>query len=126
MKTSARVSANAVAKIVADGTDSSWTMPKAPWAERKQNICGARADARRGASLRVSAADKVHNAYAILRDLRNVGDTVWDRFNAPARTTSWRITSRWCAPTAKRAADGSWTSSTGSCALSSARWGTEV
>nr|MBA3641990.1 phosphohydrolase [Acidobacteriota bacterium] len=36
------------------------------------------------ASLRVAAADKVHNAYAILRDLRNVGDEVWSRFNAPA------------------------------------------
>ena len=35
-------------------------------------------------SLRVSAADKVHNSYAILRDLRNVGDEVWDRFNASA------------------------------------------
>ena len=32
----------------------------------------------------MSAADKVHNAYAILRDLRNVGDQVWDRFNASA------------------------------------------
>ena len=32
----------------------------------------------------MSAADKVHNAYAILRDLRNVGDTVWERFNASA------------------------------------------
>ena len=35
-------------------------------------------------SLRVSAADKVHNAYAILRDLRNVGEAVWTRFNAGA------------------------------------------
>ena len=35
-------------------------------------------------SLRVAAADKVHNAYAILRDLRNTGEEVWDRFNAPA------------------------------------------
>jgi hypothetical protein len=32
----------------------------------------------------VSAADKVHNAYAILRDLRNTGDAVWARFNAGA------------------------------------------
>ena len=35
-------------------------------------------------SLRVSAADKVHNAYAILRDLRNSGERVWDRFQATA------------------------------------------
>ena len=35
-------------------------------------------------SLRVSAADKVHNAYAILRDLRNIGEEVWERFSARA------------------------------------------
>jgi (p)ppGpp synthase/HD superfamily hydrolase len=71
-----------VAKIVADCTDS-WTVPKAPWAERKkQYVEHARhLDA---SSLRVSAADKVHNGYAILRDLRNVGDKVWERFNASA------------------------------------------
>ena len=32
----------------------------------------------------MSAADKVHNGYAILRDLRNTGDKVWERFNASA------------------------------------------
>ena len=32
--------------------------------------------------LRVSAADKVHNSYAILRDLRNQGEQVWERFSA--------------------------------------------
>ncbi len=35
-----------------------------------------------GPSLRVSAADKVHNSYAILRDLRNSGERVWERFKA--------------------------------------------
>jgi hypothetical protein len=30
----------------------------------------------------VSAADKVHNSYAILRDLRNSGEVVWERFDA--------------------------------------------
>ncbi len=35
-----------------------------------------------GPSLRVSAADKVHNSYAILRDLRNSGEAVWERFSA--------------------------------------------
>ncbi len=71
-----------VARIVEDCTDS-WTTPKGPWTERKQQYVE---HAKRLAppSLRVSAADKVHNAYAILRDLRNVGDRVWDRFNATA------------------------------------------
>jgi (p)ppGpp synthase/HD superfamily hydrolase len=73
---------DAVARIVEDCTDS-WTTPKAAWAERKQNYV-EHARTLPAASLRVSAADKVHNAYAILRDLRNIGDGVWERFNASA------------------------------------------
>ena len=69
-----------VAKIVEDCTDS-WEEPKRPWAERKQSyVQHARKLA--APSLRVSAADKVHNTYAILRDLRNTGEAVWDRFSA--------------------------------------------
>jgi GTP pyrophosphokinase len=72
---------DAVARIVEDCTDS-WETPKRPWTERKQAyIQHARSLA--APSLRVSAADKVHNTYAILRDLRNVGEQVWDRFSAP-------------------------------------------
>ena len=71
---------DAVARIVEDCTDS-WETPKKPWAERKrQYVEHARHLA--ASSLRVSAADKVHNAYAILRDLRNSGEAVWSRFNA--------------------------------------------
>ena len=71
---------DAVARIVEDCTDS-WDEPKKPWAERKQAYVG-HARTLSGPSLRVSAADKVHNAYAILRDLRNVGESVWSRFSA--------------------------------------------
>ena len=73
---------DAVATIVEDCTDS-WTSPKPPWTERKQ-LYVEHARTLGPASLRVSAADKVHNAYAILRDLRNIGDKVWERFNATA------------------------------------------
>ena len=71
---------DAVARIVEDCTDS-WSQPKEPWLERKQAYIQ---HARRlsGPSLRVSAADKVHNSYAILRDLRNSGERVWERFKA--------------------------------------------
>lgn len=72
----------AVAKIVEDCTDS-WTGQKEPWAERKQKYAN-HARTLDASSLRVSAADKVHNAYAILRDLRNEGEKVWERFNASA------------------------------------------
>lgn len=71
-----------VARIVEDCTDS-WETPKRPWADRKRDYI-EHARSLPPASLRVAAADKVHNAYAILRDLRNVGDEVWARFNAPA------------------------------------------
>lgn len=71
---------DAVARIVEDCTDS-WDTPKRPWAERKQAYV-AHARQLPAPSLRVSAADKVHNTYAILRDLRNTGEAVWQRFNA--------------------------------------------
>jgi hypothetical protein len=41
--------------------------------------------------LRVSLADKVHNARAILRDLRkpDVGESIWSRFSQPRTDTLW-------------------------------------
>ena len=71
---------DAVARIVEDCTDS-WETPKKAWAERKREYV-EHARTLPPSSLRVSAADKVHNTYAILRDLRNMGEAVWDRFNA--------------------------------------------
>jgi (p)ppGpp synthase/HD superfamily hydrolase len=71
---------DAVARIVEDCTDS-WETPKKPWPERKREYV-EHARTLPPSSLRVSAADKVHNTYAILRDLRNMGEAVWDRFNA--------------------------------------------
>ena len=71
----------AVAKIVEDCTDS-WDTPKRPWAERKRAYA-EHARSLPAPSLRVSVADKVHNTYAILRDLRNEGEKVWERFSAP-------------------------------------------
>jgi (p)ppGpp synthase/HD superfamily hydrolase len=73
---------DAVARIVEDCTDS-WELPKRPWAERKMEYV-EHARTLAPPSLRVSAADKVHNAYAILRDLRNLGEAVWERLNASA------------------------------------------
>ncbi len=70
-----------VARIVEDCTDS-WDTPKPSWpARKKAYVQHARKLPRQ--SLRVSVADKVHNTYAILRDLRNTGEQVWSRFSAP-------------------------------------------
>ena len=69
-----------VARIVEDCTDS-WETPKRSWLDRKREYV-EHAHTLSPSSLRVAAADKVHNAYAILRDLRNSGEQVWNRFNA--------------------------------------------
>jgi hypothetical protein len=37
----------------------------------------------------VSAADKLHNARAILRDYRDVGEELWERFNGGRNGTLW-------------------------------------
>ncbi len=63
---------------------------KAHWQERKEaylkHLRTADADI-----LRVSLADKVHNARAILRDLRNpeIGERIWSRFSQPREDTLW-------------------------------------
>ena len=67
-----------VAGIVADCTDSA-AEPKPPWRERKAAYVASLAH-KPAASLLVSLADKTHNARAILADLGEQGDAVWDRF----------------------------------------------
>lgn len=76
-----------VAHIVEGCTDS-FSDPKEPWMARKERyVEHARTLDRE--TLRVSAADKVHNTYAILRDLRTIGDEVWKRFKASADDIVW-------------------------------------
>ena len=83
-----------VAKIVAACSDSladtASGEQKLPWRQRKQ----AYIDHLRTADtdiLRVSLADKVHNARSILRDLRKteVGSAIWSRFSQPKDQTVW-------------------------------------
>jgi hypothetical protein len=76
-----------VAEIVAGCSDTD-VVPKPPWKERKQAYIDHLADADEGV-LRVSLADKLHNARAILFDLELVGDAVWDRFKAGRAETLW-------------------------------------
>lgn len=76
-----------VAKIV-DGCTDSDTYPKPPWRERKENylrhLQSADADTRL-----VSAADKLNNVRSILSDYREVGESVWARFNGGREGTLW-------------------------------------
>jgi len=69
----------AVAAIVSECSDTVET-PKPPWRERKQHYIAHLASASDDAVL-VSLADKLDNARALLRDVRGVGSTLWDRFS---------------------------------------------
>jgi (p)ppGpp synthase/HD superfamily hydrolase len=76
-----------VVEIVNGCTDTDKT-PKPPWLDRKKRYL----EHLRSASpeiLRVSAADKLHNARAILSDLRRHGKVVWERFNGGREGTLW-------------------------------------
>jgi (p)ppGpp synthase/HD superfamily hydrolase len=76
-----------VARIV-DGCTDSDTTPKPPWRERKEtyirHLKGADADTRL-----VSAADKLNNVRSILSDYREVGESIWARFNGGREGTLW-------------------------------------
>jgi (p)ppGpp synthase/HD superfamily hydrolase len=68
-----------VAMIVRECSDTFET-PKPPWRERKERYIRHLPGASDGAIL-VSLADKLHNARALLRDYRDVGHQLWERFS---------------------------------------------
>jgi (p)ppGpp synthase/HD superfamily hydrolase len=63
---------------------------KADWQKRKESYI-AHLDSADDDVLRVSLADKVHNARAILRDRRKaeIGQAIWSRFSQPREKTLW-------------------------------------
>jgi (p)ppGpp synthase/HD superfamily hydrolase len=83
-----------VAKIVDGCTDGipDITGKKPSWKDRKvaylEHLKSADQD-----TLLVSAADKLHNARAILGDLRVVGEAVYERFRAGKEGTLWYYSS---------------------------------
>lgn len=78
---------DAVAKIV-DGCTDSDTIPKPPWRARKEAYIAHLHTASPSVRL-VSAADKLHNARAILRDFRTLGEALWERFAGGKAGTLW-------------------------------------
>lgn len=76
-----------VEALVLGCTDAD-TVPKPPWRERKERyVASIRQKSRE--TRRISAADKLHNARAILRDFRVHGPNLWDRFNGGRDGTLW-------------------------------------
>lgn len=84
---------DAVAQIVADLSDSlvdtTAGAAKPPWRERKDRYL-ASITTKPEASLEVAAADKLHNAAAIVEDHERLGDELWSRF-----TTGNAADQRW-------------------------------
>jgi len=78
---------DAVVSIV-DGCTDAEVIPKPPWKERKEQYI-ARLSHASPSILLVSAADKLHNARAILGDYRALGENLWDRFNGGKEGTLW-------------------------------------
>lgn len=76
-----------VAAIV-DGCTDAATIPKPPWKARKLAYVAHIAEASSSVRL-VSAADKLHNARAILADYRQHGEVLWDRFTGGRDGTLW-------------------------------------
>ncbi len=76
-----------VAEIVDSCTDA-YTNPKPPWRERKERYIAHLAEASPQA-LRVSLADKLHNARSILMDRHRVGADIWERFQAGKEGSLW-------------------------------------
>ncbi len=76
-----------IVEACTDGTPSR-EGHKPPWAERKTAYLAHLKETEADALL-VSAADKLHNARAILGDLRALGDAVYERFNAGKEGTLW-------------------------------------
>lgn len=78
---------DAVVDIV-DGCTDAEVIPKPPWRARKEAYVGHIAGSSRSVRL-VSAADKLHNARAILADYRQSGESLWGRFNGGRAGTLW-------------------------------------
>src|SRR5947209_12229538 len=65
---------------IVNGCTDAEVIPKPPWRVRKEAYIAHMAHASPSVCL-VSAADKLHNARAILADYRAVGNALWARFN---------------------------------------------
>lgn len=81
---------NRVARIVDGCTDGipDAVGKKPDWTQRKEAYLEHLAHSDPD-TLLVSAADKLHNARAILADQRSIGDAVFGRFNAGKDKTLW-------------------------------------
>lgn len=76
-----------VAHIV-DGCTDSYTDPKPPWRQRKEQYL-EKLRTEDDETRLVSAADKLYNARSILSDYRHLGEKLWQRFTGKREGTLW-------------------------------------
>jgi GTP pyrophosphokinase len=76
-----------VAYIV-DGCTDTYELPKPEWRQRKESYIAHLREASPDI-LRISLADKLHNARSILRDLKENGANTFRRFNGGKDGTLW-------------------------------------
>lgn len=76
-----------VAHLVLAMSDTT-VRPKPPWEERKRRYI-AQVETEPPELKLISAADKLHNARSLLREHIDIGDSLWDRFNATRDQTLW-------------------------------------
>ena len=73
---------------IVDGCTDSDVYPKPPWRARKEVYIAHLRGASQSVRL-VAAADKLHNARAVLADYRVVGESLWLRFHGGKEGTLW-------------------------------------
>jgi (p)ppGpp synthase/HD superfamily hydrolase len=76
-----------VAEIV-DGCTDSYKLFKPPWRLRKEAYL-RKLESVNSEVIRVSLADKLHNARSLLRDLRRHGETTWNTYSGGKTGTLW-------------------------------------
>ena len=75
-------------RTLVEGCSDSEGPVKGQWRTRKERYLNHLSHAR-GEVLLISAADKLHNARAVLSDYRTMGDELWKRFNAGREDQLW-------------------------------------
>ncbi|MDZ7962243.1 MAG: HD domain-containing protein [Aulosira sp. DedQUE10] len=73
---------------IVDGCTDADTTPKPPWRERKEAYI-AHLPTASPSVLLVSAADKIYNSQSILKDYRDCGESLWQRFQGGREGTLW-------------------------------------
>lgn len=74
--------------MIVDACSDTLVEPKPPWRERKEQYL-AHLEQQPLPVLRVSLADKLYNARAILSDYEQIGDELWTRFKAGRDEQLW-------------------------------------